>query len=247
MTYDMAAFARFTGMMPGDSTYAVTDLRQLWVYCRGDRAQLERLAGYTPFALQSDLFVLGVADFSSGPGWADASVILPISFDGRPGGTYFFEYEDQHSSVAMGREAWGYPKALALVEWEEDAAGIRTRVRDYDTEVFSIEVDFDGTVDDSAWAGIRLYPQFQVRAVPEQAGPGFESLDVITRDPSVDYVPKDRMLGRARVSIGKVDIANDLLRGEQLRLLEVLGAELLVGDYRSTPENGVPRVVAGLL
>ncbi len=247
MSYDIARFATFTGMMPGDATYDVNDLRQLWVYCRGDREQLEELASYTPFELQGDIFVIGVADFSSGPGWVDASVILPIVFDGRAGGTYFFEYEDQHASVAMGREAWGYPKALAKVEWVEDADGIRTRVDDYDANVFSIEVDLDGSVDPSAWDGVRIYPQFQVRAVPEQAGSGFESLEVITRDPSADYVAKERRLGRARVSIGRVDIANGILRGEALRVLEVLGAELLVGDYHSTAANGVPRVVADLL
>lgn len=247
MTYDIASFKKFTGSMPGNSTYEVRDLRQLWVFCRGDREQLERLASYTPFELQSDVFVLGVADFSSGPGWFDASLVLPVTFEGRPGGTYFFEYEDQHDSVAMGREAWGYPKALARVEWREDVGGISTRVYDYDTEVFSVEVDFDETVDDSGWRDLAIYPQYQVRAVPQQAGPSFESLDVLTRDPSRDWVAKERLFGRAEVRIGQVDIANGILGGDRLEVVEVLGAELRVGDYFSTAENGVPRKVASLL
>lgn len=247
MGYDIESFIRFTGMMPGDSTYDVEDLRQLWVFCRGDREQLEHLIAHTPFDLQDDVFVLGIADFSSGPGWVDASLVLPISFEGRKGGTYFFEYEDQHTSVAMGRETWGYPKALARVEWDETATGIRGRVHDYDIDVFSVDVEFDETVDASAWSHLEIYPQFQVRAVPQQAGPGFDSLDVITRDPSADYVAKELLLGRAEVEIGAVDIANDILGGERLKVLEVLGAELRVGDYHSTAENGVPRIVAGLV
>lgn len=247
MTYDVNRFAEFTGMMPGDSEYEVDDLRQLWVYCRGDRAQLQRMAGYLPFDLQDDIFVLGVGDFSRGPGWADASVVLPIHFEGSRGGTYYFEYEDQHTSVAMGRETWGYPKAFARVEWEEDAEGIRTRVYDYDTEVFSIAAAFDEHVDDTAWSHLEIYPQYQVRAVPEKNGPGFDLLDVVTRDPSVDYTAKGRLLARAEVAMGKVDIANGILRGEQLQVREVLGAELCVGDYRSTAENGVPRVVRSLI
>ncbi|WP_162903759.1 acetoacetate decarboxylase family protein [Leucobacter sp. wl10] len=247
MAYRIESFKRFTGSMPGNSTYEVRDLRQLWVFCRGDRDQLARLASYTPFEPRSDVFVLGVADFSSGPGWFDASLVLPVTFRGEVGGSYFFEYEDQHDSVAMGREAWGYPKALARVEWQEDAHGISTRVYDYDTDVFSIEVDFDSTVDDSAWRHLAIYPQYQVRAVPQQAGSSFDSLDVLSRDPSRDWVAKDRLLGRAEVKIGRLDLTNGILDGERLEVVEVLGAELCIGDYYSTAENGVPRKIASLL
>lgn len=247
MSYDIDAFQRYTGLMPGDSTYAVDDLRQLWVFCRGDRAQLEKMAGYTPFTLQDDIFVLGVGDFSSGPGWADASIVLPIVHEGVPGGTFFYEYEDQHTSVAMGRETWGYPKAYTRIECHESETEFTARVSDYDTEVFSVRFTPDDSIEDAAWRHIEIYPQMQVRAVPQPAGPGFDILDVVSRDPSRDYVPRERRLGRAEVEIGTVDIANGLLQGEPLRVVEVLGAELRIGDYRSTAANGVPRIVTDLL
>lgn len=247
MTYDLARFSRFTGMIPGNSTYRVDGIRQLWIYCRGDRHQLEHLVGHLPFELQDDIVVLGAADFSSGPGWTDASVVLPITFEGRAGGTYCFEYEDQHTSVAMGRETWGYPKALARMTWTEDESGIHVRVADYDTEVFGADVVLDDAVDDSAWSHVSLYPQYQVRAVPQKNGPGFDSVDVVSRDPSVDEVVHRRLLGRARVSIGTVDIANRILGGRRLDLVDVLGAELRISDYRSTAENGVPRTVKHLI
>lgn len=120
-------------------------------------------------------------------------------------------------------------------------------MHDYDTEVFRVEVSFDDSVDASAWEHLRIYPQYQVRAVPQAAGSGFDVLDVITRDPSADEIRKQTILGRAEVSIGRVDIANGVLGGEPLKVVEVLGAELRVGDYRSTAENGVPRVVRSLL
>ncbi|UYG16040.1 acetoacetate decarboxylase family protein [Brachybacterium huguangmaarense] len=239
--------SRFTGMMPGDTTYEVDGLRQLWIYCRGDRDQLEHLVGHLPFGLQDDVFVLGMADFSAGPGWTDASVVLPITFEGRRGGTYCFEYEDQHTSVAMGREAWGYPKALARMTWDEDASGLHVRVDDYDTEVFEADVVLDDAVDDAAWSHLSIYPQYQVRAVPQKNGPGFDSMEVVSRDPSVDEIVQERHLGRARVDIGTVDIANRILGGRRLEVVDVLGAELRVSDYRSTSENGVPRTVQRLV
>lgn len=247
MTYDIKTFFKYTGVIPGNGTYEVDDLHQLWVFCRGDRAQLEKMVGYTPFELQDDIFVLGVGDFAKGTGWADASLVMPITFEGRAGGNYYFEYEDQHASVASGREVWGYPKALAHIDWDESETGVRTRVYDYDTEVFSIEVEYDDAVDDSAWRHLEIYPQYQVRSAPQLRGDSFDLFEVVSRDPSVDYTPKQRLLGRAKVEIGKIDIANGILEGEPLRIVEVLGAEMRIGDYKSTPENGVPHVVKKLI
>ncbi|MGP9722476.1 acetoacetate decarboxylase family protein [Corynebacterium sp. AOP40-9SA-29] len=247
MSYQINNLLTYTGMMPGNSTYSVKDLHQLWVYCRGDRAQLERLSGFLPFELQDDIFILGVGDFSDGPGWADASIILPITFNGEKGGTYYFEYEDQHASVAMGRETWGYPKAFARVEYAETTEGIHAEVTDYDTEVFSVDVTFDDSVRDEKWDHLAIYPQYQVRGVPQKNGSSFDILDVVSRDPSVDYIPKSRRLGQAKVTIGKVDIANNILDGEKLEVLEVLGAELQIGDYHSTTANGIPHVVESLI
>ncbi|MGO3226126.1 MAG: acetoacetate decarboxylase family protein [Agrococcus casei] len=247
MTYDIRRFAEYTGQMPGDSTYEVENLEQLWVYCRGNSTQLQHLVGYLPFELQDDVFVLGVGDYSTGPGWMDASVLLPVAFEGQTGGTYLFEYEDQHASVAMGREAWGYPKAFARVDMLRVDNRVSARVKDYDQHVFGVEATLDNSVDDSAWSHLSLYPQFQVRAVPEKNGPGFDSFDVVSRDPSVDYVAKSRRTGTADVSIGRIDIANGILGGEPLEVVTVLGAELLVGDYKSTAANGVPRVVKSFL
>ncbi len=243
MTYDIRSFFKFTGVLPGDVTYAVPELHQFWVFCRGDKEQMARMIAPTPFGLQDDIFVIGVGDFSKGTGWADACLLMPVTFDGAPGGNYYFEYEDQHASVASGREVWGYPKALAKIDWKEDDKGVRVRVHDYDTEVFSVAIDYDDTVDASQWSHLSIYPQYQVRAVPEVAGSGFSIFDVVTRDPSRDYTPHRTILGRASVDIGKVDLANGILGGEKLIIRDVLGAEMRIGDYKSTAENGVPKVV----
>jgi len=247
MTYDINSFFKFTGLYPGNNTYEVPGLHQLWVFCRGNKQQLEQMIAPTPFGLQDDIFVLGVGDFSKGTGWSDASLLLPVVFEGRRGANYYFEYEDQHASVASGREVWGYPKALAHIDWSENEQGVRTRVRDYDTDVFSVSIEYDDSVDASKWSHIEIYPQFQVRAVPETAGSGFSIFDVVTRDPSRDYTAHRTLLGRASVEIGKVDLANGILGGNKLEIVEALGAEMRIGDYRSTMENGVPRVVRSFL
>ncbi|MGB4778484.1 acetoacetate decarboxylase family protein [Microbacterium sp.] len=177
----------------------------------------------------------------------DAAVVLPVSFEGQMGGTFFYEYEDNHLSVSMGREAWGYPKAYAKCDMIQTEKGVRARVWDYETNVFSVDVTFCDTVDDGAWADVQLYPQLQTRFATQLAGPGFSLLEVVSRDPSVDYVAKQRFVGRAEVEIGRLDLTNRILDGGGFEIKEVLGAELRIGDYRSTPENGVPKVVRKLV
>jgi len=247
MRYDIQEFFKFTGLYPGNITYEVPQLQQIWVYCRGDKNQLAQMIAPTPFTLQDDIFVLGVGDFSKGTGWADASLVLPIIFDGQPGGNYYFEYEDQHASVASGREVWGYPKVLAHIDWTNRPDGIDIKVYDYDTLIFSLKLDYGDGGNATAWEHLALYPQYQVRAVPEIAGSGFAIMDVITRDPSRDYSPHRTLLARAEIDIGKVDLSNNILGAERLQILEILGAEIRIGDYRSTATNGVPQKVRSLL
>jgi len=247
MHYDIREFFKFSGLYPGNVTYEVPQLQQIWIYCRGERSQLAQMMAPTPFTLQDDIFVIGVGDFSKGTGWADASIVLPILFDGKAGGNYYFEYEDQHASVASGREVWGYSKALAKIDWINRENGIDVKVHDYEQLVFSFTLDYEDDLDCSNWAHLALYPQYQVRAVPEIAGPSFAILDVVTRDPSLDYTPHRTLLARAKVEMGKVDLTNNILGGEKLKLLEILGAEVRIGDYRSTLAHGVPQRVRSLL
>lgn len=243
--YDPLKFWNFLRFGPGNVTYACPGLKTLSVYCRGERAQMEQLLEPLPFELADDRFVVSIADFgnNSGRTYYDAAIILPVRYGDHVGGTYYFEYEDKHTTVAGGRELWGYPKHFARIELEETANGFRGKTSLYDDVMFEIAVDFDASVSREAWADLRLFPHYQVRAVPEVNGPGFQSFDIISRNTVKDYKLTERKVGRGSVSLGPTIAAGD----ERLRVVEVLGAEYSIGDFASTPENDVPTVVASLI
>ncbi len=243
--YNPLEFWKFLRFGPGNTTYSCPGLKTLSVYCRGKREQLERLMDPMPFDLADDRFVVSIADFgnNSGRTYYDAAVILPVRYGEHVGGTYYFEYEDKHTTVAGGRELWGYPKHFAKIELAETANGVRGAARLYDDVMFEIGVEFDDSVSREPWQDLRLFPHYQVRAVPEVNGAGFQSFDIISRNTVKDYKLIDRKVGRGSVKLGPTISAD----GQTLEIVKVLGAEYTGGDFASTPENGVPVVVASLV
>jgi len=212
---------------------------------QGEKEQIASFLKPMPFELADDRFVVSIADFgnNSGKTYYDAAVIFAVRYGDHVGGTYYFEYEDKHSTVAGGRELWGYPKHFAKIAVSATDEGARGAATLYDDVMFEIGVAFDDSVDRAAWADLRIYPHYQVRAVPEVNGPGFQSFDIISRDTSKDYKLKERKVGRGTVTFGPA-ISFD---GEALRVSEVLGAEYTTGDFASTPENGVPKIIESFI
>ena len=86
--------------------------RTVFALCRGDRRVFDRYLKHTPFKSAGDLYIVQVSDFSNCDkvAFMDAAIVLPITFRGRPGGYYFFEYENDDRAIAAGRDLWGYPK-----------------------------------------------------------------------------------------------------------------------------------------
>lgn len=250
-SYDPKVFFKFLGFDPGDQQYECPDLATLNVYCRGDREQLAKLIGVTPFELTSDVFLLTVADFANCTmtqgSYFDGGLILPIAYGEHRGGNYFFEFEDEHWSTAAGRELWGYPKRYAKFSLDVTEHGARAKIWDYDTPILDLEVDFDDSVTGEAWSDVVLTPTIQVRAVPEVNGPSFSQFDISLRNTAANFKLKERRRGRAEATIGKIDVGSDLLGGEELRVLEVLGGEYFVGDFAATAENGTPVILDSLV
>lgn len=242
--YDINSFFEFLGYGTGDHTYDCPDLRSLSVYCRGRRDQLEKLLEPMPFELADERFVVSIADFgnNSTTTYFDAAIILAVKYGDVVGGTYYYEWEDKHTTVAAGRELWGYPKHFAKIALEEDASGVSGRVTLEGETMFEVEVSFEESVTGEAWKGFSVYPHLQVRAVPQVNGPSFDSFDIISRNTAKDFELKERRLGTAVVKLGAEIVAGD----QQLEILETLGAEFTVGDFHATRENGTPTIVASL-
>jgi len=243
--YDVNAFFKFLNFGPGNKTYHCPDLKALTVTCRGDADQLNAMLAPTPFELADDRFAISIADFRNiaARPYFDAAVILAVSYGSHRGGTYYFEYEDNHATVAGGRELWGYPKHFAKISLEEHQGSARGMVWLEGDTLFEIGMD-DGVAGDlHAASGLSLYPHLQVRAVPQANGPSFQSFEILSRNTSKDYVPKLRKTGKGRVVMGK-SVAFD---GIPLKVLEILTAEYTVGDFYATAENGTPKIIASLV
>lgn len=250
-SYDPRRYFSVLGYDPGDQEYACADLATLNVYCRGDREQLSALVGVTPFELTSDVFVLTVADFANCTmtqgRYFDGGAILPIAYGEHRGGTYFFEFEDEHWSTAAGRELWGYPKRYAKISLDKDDRGARGAIWHYDTPILDIALEFDDAVSGEGWADAVLSPTLQVRAVPELDGPSYSQFDISLRDTAANFVLTERRLGRASAQVGRIDIGSDILDGAALEILEVLGGEYVLGDFAATHAHGTPIVLDSLV
>lgn len=249
--FDPLSFFEFLGYDPGDQEYSCPDLATLNIYCRGDRGQLARLAEVTPFELTSDVFLLTVADFENCTmtqgRYFDGGMILPVSYGEHRGGNYYFEFEDEHWSTAAGRELWGYPKRYAKISLDVDQHGARGRIWSYDTPILDIRVAFDETMTREGWSDVVLSPTLQVRAVPEVNGGSFSQFDISMRDTAANFVLKERRAGPGSVEVGRIDIGSDILDGEPLEILEVLGGEYFVGDFAATNRDGTPVVLDSLV
>ncbi|MBX3598820.1 MAG: acetoacetate decarboxylase family protein [Rhizobiaceae bacterium] len=243
--YDVNRFFEYLGYYPSNYTPTCPGLRSLSVYVRGDRKQLEELLDPTPFILNDDRFVISVADFSNQSHFTffDAAVLLPVRFGDVEGSTYYFEWEDDHQTVASGREKWGYPKKFGNISLQDDEFGARGDVSLNGETMFRIAVDFDDTTDNSAWQDYKVYPHLQARAVSEIYGPSFSAFDIIKRDTSKDFERISKRFGKATVELGSA-IG---IKGKKLDILEVLGGEYSVGNFKSTRENGFAQVIGSLV
>ena len=218
MTYDIRRFAEYTGQMPGDSTYEVENLEQLWVYCRGNSTQLQHLVGYLPFELQDDVLRARCRRLLDRPRLDGCECAAACRLRGADGWHVPLRVRGParvgcHGPGVLGLPQGVRPRGHAARQTTVSRLASRTT-----TSTCSASRRHSTTASTTRRGATSVcIPQFQVRAVPEKNGSGFDSFDVVSRDPSVDYVAKSRRTGTADVSIGRIDIANGILGGEPLR------------------------------
>ena len=212
----------------------------LFAICRGDKRIFARYLKDTPFEIASDLFVVSVSDFSNCDKipYMDAAVVLPVTFRGRPGGHYFFEYENDDRAIAAGRDLWGYPKKYAEIALERRGKTARGAAVRHGKTIIDISVDFSRPVADLPT--VPLTPHFNLHVQPRADGPGWLSKRVIERDTSPDFELLSRATGRAKVKLR--GLPQDPLH--EFAPLEVLGGCLVIGNFHATEKHGWGRTVA---
>ncbi|WP_272011038.1 acetoacetate decarboxylase family protein [Roseovarius sp. ZX-A-9] len=220
--------------------YECPDNVTLSVLCRADPALLQSYLAPVPYTPLDDRFVVYASDFSNCNKcrFMDAGIIVPVEFEGRQGATYLFEYEDNDEAIAAGRDLWGYPKKFADITLETVGDKATARVTRKGTDILTIHADF---TEDLPLDMPKLAPHFNMHVQP---GPDGKVLSrrIIERDTSPDFQLKSTRTGQATVSMASIE--NDPL-GE-FAPIEILGVQLIRGDFFATEKNGWGRTIKTL-
>ncbi len=214
--------------------------RSLNAVCQGDPEVLKAYLANTPFTLADDRFLVYVSDFTNCDKipFMDAGVVIPVEFEGRTGGYFLFEYEDNDAAIAAGRDLWGYPKKYGDILLEERGDRVTASVTRKGVPLITINCTLDG----APAPALKTTPHLNIHVQPAPDG-GILNKRVIARDTSPDFQLTSNRSGSATVSLGS--IATDPLT--PLQPLALLGASYVIGDFFATETNGWGKTIATLV
>jgi acetoacetate decarboxylase len=214
--------------------------RILYVVCRGDRRVIDKYLKHTPFESVDDRYVVSIADFSKcdKASFMDAAIVLPIRFRNKLGGYYLFEYENNDSAIAAGRDLWGYPKKYAAITLAQRGKTVSGTVVRGGKTIMNVSCDLSRPL--ASVPRLKLTPHFNMHVQPRPDGPGYTAMRIIERDTSPDYVLKSERLGAGKVTLR--GLPTDPLH--EFKPIEILGGGLITGDFFATEKNGWGRVIA---
>ncbi|MFY0762452.1 acetoacetate decarboxylase family protein [Metabacillus dongyingensis] len=210
----------------------------LSVYFRPNREILQEWVKTTPYKLEENIAVAVVTDFSNCDkvSYMDFAIVVPVSYDGKRGGWYVFEYEDNDAAIAAGRELWGYPKKYASISLEQDGDTIIGKAERNDglsIEVKGIPGEPEGIPE------VIIYPHFNIRSIPNPDKSGVWRNQLIQRNTSSDFKLHSRQLLKGSIQFqGTQDNPLHLL-GEG----PILGAVYTSGDFYATETNGWGKII----
>lgn len=193
------------------------------VFCRVDEAAI-RKALPKPFDVRGDViefFIMDVPEGGSLGSYAEGGIVVPMAYQGRPGGHVLYEIVTNDDSMAVGREVWGYPKKMGEVEWQADDTSVKAKLSRRSVSLIEIDFKAGGATFDKPL----LQPRFQTRVIPSP-----ESHDATTQI-------IENTLGQASTIKHVVGTADLKVGGSfsdpfsDLEVLEVVGAEMTVANF----------------
>lgn len=212
----------------------------LMIVCRTDKAILDKYLAPTPFEAIDDRYVVYASDFTrcDKTPFMDMGIIVPVRWGDRTGGYFLFEYEDNDSAIAAGRDLWGYPKKYAEIVFEESDTAVRSRTIRKGETIMDLRCDLTKPV---KFEPVVMTPHLNIHVQP---GPDGRILNkrIIERDTSPDFELESERKCAATVTLR--GLPSDPLHELQPR--EVLGASFVLGHFHATEENGWGRTVAEL-
>jgi len=216
------------------------DNKNLCAYFTVDPEVIKKYLVPTPFEYYSNVIYAYVSDWNNATcgdgtyhGFYDSGIGIPVIYRGRKGIHILYEFEDRDYAICSGRELWGYPKKYADIQLEEKDNIIKASVHKNGKDIIRLELDTSKTLV-TPMARPVLFPHFQIKVILKPDGPGVEFRQILSRDPSADYVTKSYTEHPAKVFMDGVPYS----RLDEFRPIEILGASWTVGDAYVTNETG---------
>ena len=193
------------------------------VFCRVDEKAI-RAALPAPLEVRGDVaefFIMDVPEGGSLGSYAEGGVVVPVMYQGRPGGHVLYEIVTNDDSMAVGREVWGYPKKMGEVAWKATENSIAARLSRRGTTL--IEIDFEAA--GQAFQKPALQPRFQTRLVPspERATAETQVIENLLQD----FTQIRHAFGKAGITIG----GNAADPFSDLQIREIIGAEMITANF----------------
>jgi len=220
--------------------------------CRVEGSWLEDNMRNTPFTLVDDRVMITGSDFgnhSSFP-FRDVLFIAPVEYKGIRGGHPFLEFENSNRAVIGGREKWGYPKLYADIDFVRSGDGaVRVTVTMGGRRIANLGWYPDhAPAERSVAPPLKLWPHLLLRMLPDASREGMGFVEVLRRDTSDDLVVLEQTAGRGELSFGPMPEPEiDYCNLANLRIKEIVSAQLIVADWVSSETNGWARLVDRLL
>jgi acetoacetate decarboxylase len=225
-------------LYPLDGGYGSSDFEAIAVLVRVEEQVIRELLSVTPFApvgpyVWVEMMVMrnsyGIEPYSGG------GVVIPASYKGNVGGFYAFCYVDTDSSLALGREAWGYPKKFARTSYQCTGRAATASFARNNLDV-RLSVVLDQEVGRTMPEAPR-YPHLLLQAIPTADNKDALFQRVLARDTSVNST------GKVTFGEGALDVRN-AADGNELAWLS--GAAAVGGLHVSGSFQGAPASILGI-
>jgi len=219
--------------------------------CRVDREWLEGNLRNTPFNLLDDRVMITASDFGNHTAFPflDVLFIAPVEYKGIRGGHPFLEFENSNRAVMGGREKWGYPKLYADMDFVRTPEGeVRASVTMRGQRVIDLRWRPDAATAKPAVQPMTLWPHLLLRTLPDASRHGMGFAEVLRRDTSSDLTVLEQTPGHGELNFAAVPVPEiDYCNLANLKIKEVLSAQLVVADWVSSEKNGWAELVDRLL
>lgn len=219
-------------LYPEDGAYGSSDYESIAVLLKVEEAAVRQLLSATPFELLGayvwvELMVLrhsyGIVPYGGG------GVVIPASYKGTVGGYYAFCYVDTDDSLALGREAYGYPKKYAKAVLQRTGRAATAAFR-RDNVALDLSVILDNEPGRPVPEAPR-YPHLLLQTIPTADHRDALFTRVLARDTSAvsSYV---MTAGEGAVEIGAGPAGNEL---SWLGQPEVVAGIHIQGSFQGGP------------